>query len=401
MALIFTSQGKRRPAPLTLTLEHRGRTRVWRAPLALMLAAGIALVTIGLVAIALTLALFFKEEVFQSIAAAGARELSNQHEQVATLRSVIDRMSSKHLLDQSRWESRLIELQQRQALLDSRQAMLASLSGAPSSSKPTGNSSATRAAGVRAANALDAISAAVGDTPDRPANSLPETVQSFAPLEPHKSRPTDNWGPLRGIGPGASLDFNSKGLPDPGPVLASIDAALARGEQQLLEVIQQTERRAEASRARFSGLFAELGLAHSRFASPNEEQARGGPLVPVATDAAAGSFEASLARLQGRMAEAELFAQSGRRPPSPPPAAWRDRPDVGLRLPDGPVYTRTCDAHGPRFPGRMGRTRARHRAGPGDDCGMERRLRPDGRDRAPGRPRHPLRPPLVHHGQCR
>ena len=74
----FPSQGKRRPAPMTLTLEHRGRTRVWRHPSTLMLAAGIALVTIGLLAIGLTLALFFKEDILQSLANAGAQERSHK-----------------------------------------------------------------------------------------------------------------------------------------------------------------------------------------------------------------------------------------------------------------------------------------------------------------------------------
>ena len=129
MALISPSQGKRRPAAMTLTLEHRGRTRAWRAPLTLMLAAGIALVTIGLLAIGLTLAVFFRDDILQFLANADAQERSQQKEQVATLRSAIDQMSSKHLLDRSRWEGRLTELQQRQALLDSRQSMLASLSG--------------------------------------------------------------------------------------------------------------------------------------------------------------------------------------------------------------------------------------------------------------------------------
>ena len=306
MALIFTSQGKRRPAPMTLTLEHRGRTRVRRTHFALMLAAGIALVTIGLVAIGLTLALFFKEEILQSLADAGARERSAQREQVATLRAAIDQMSSKHLLDRSRWEGRLTELQQRQALLDSRQSMLASLSGSVSSSKPeTTNAGATRAVGVRAANALDAISGSIREKKNLPVDALPETAQSFAPIESQKFRSIDNWGPLRGIGPGASLDGNRTGLPDPTAALASLDASLSQGEAHLLEVIQQTERQAEASRARFAGLLAELSLAPSRFSSATKEPARGGPLVPVANEVAAGSFEASLARLQGRMAEAE------------------------------------------------------------------------------------------------
>ncbi len=203
MALIFTSQGKRRPAPMTLTLEHRGRTRVWRTHFALMLAAGIALVTIGLVAIGLTLALFFKEEILQSLADAGARERSAQREQVATLRAAIDQMSSKHLLDRSRWEGRLTELQQRQALLDSRQSMLASLSGSVSSSKPeTTNAGATRAVGVRAANALDAISGSIREKKNLPVDALPETAQSFAPIKSQKFRSIDNWGPLPRHRPG-------------------------------------------------------------------------------------------------------------------------------------------------------------------------------------------------------
>ena len=222
-----------------------------------------------------------------------ARETTRQYayeDRIATLRADIDRLASRALLDQDGVEARVDELATRQADLESRQALVASLT-------ETLQSGGLLPAAPRTAP----LSRQIQPEP-------PVRASSFAPIAPGKPMPALDAPSLRGGDERRPAGWRS-GESDPTPpakrvaaALSVLDDAMAQTAQSQLDAVRQMDRRVADSQKTLRAALAETGLDMNRV-TPADATAGGlgGPFVPFRIDPSAGPFEATLGALQPRI----------------------------------------------------------------------------------------------------
>ena len=290
-----------------LSIETRsGARQIELRPGALI--AAVALCGVFLAwSVAATAYLAFREDVLGALMTRQTQMQYAYEDRIAALRTSIDRLTSRQLLDQDSFEGKVQELIARQAQLENRQAMVASLAAQFESQ--------VKAAPAEA-RALGTLPPSLFQSKGQ-GGPLPDGASAYAPAEqavPEKPRPAFEPAPLRG----SSADARPAAPPSQtrkagfweereflksGPVqnqLAGLGAKLARLEAGQIQTLARMETQARASTSRYASILAELGLQPSRFQSPS---AQGGPYVPVKLDGKAGPFENVAARLQDALAD--------------------------------------------------------------------------------------------------
>ncbi|MHB2168035.1 M23 family metallopeptidase [Alsobacter sp. R-9] len=324
-------------SPVTLVYERGGRTRTVRLDTRLALVVGVALVLLGTWYLVATLYLVFRDDVLTNLVSRHAQLQYAYEDRIAALRSSMDRLTSRQLIDQDGVEGKVQELLARQAQLETRQAMVAALVS-QAESMPRGAGPAVPAPMPLPRPASSPAQAMGGPAPS---NDLPAAASSFAPAQ--KPQPIPEFGPLRGSGApaaspvkgqvpaGRTADADHAPLPVPSlpadlpgpraeapvaaPVavpgtaaakLARLSVAQSIAESRQLTTLEDYAARFRTQSLRLQGVLAEVGLDRTRFASiaPANAAAQGGPFVPAKVDGTAGPFEASVDRLQRSMAEA-------------------------------------------------------------------------------------------------
>jgi murein DD-endopeptidase MepM/ murein hydrolase activator NlpD len=240
-------------------------------------------------------------------------------DRLAALRNQIDKVTSRQLLDQNSLEGKLHELIARQAQLETRHAIVASLADQPAL---TGKSAASRTP----TRAQEAKSDARPTTP-----ATTGSISAFAPIL-GKPMPQDAFE-IRSVAPrvpqatgGPDIRMNQSSLSHPvlaHPVLAHPvplpPAALAlnaareladRMERQQIAALDGMEHSLREKARRWSAIFAETGLDAERFiaigkAGDKKASAQGGPLVPIQAGKAISAFEQKLSQLQFAIKQAE------------------------------------------------------------------------------------------------
>jgi len=218
--------------------------------------------------LAATFYLVFRDDL---LAASIARQARLQHayeDRVASLRSDVDRLTSRQLLNQQAFDQRMSELVDRQAALDARQDIIA------------GISQAARRAGLVA----DEAQTRKGDS-EAKAGKDPEITGSVAPS---LFRVAPTFAAL--LRPSAPAE---RGPAHPAERIAAIESSVKElaGEQAAyLETIGETAAR---KRARIAAVLSRIG--HPVPATGAESDAVGGPFVPLDAASAADSFRATAA----------------------------------------------------------------------------------------------------------
>jgi len=228
-----------------------------------------------------------------------ARETARQYayeDRIAALRADIDRLASRALLDQDGVEARVDELVTRQAELESKQALVASVTDTLQS---IGIGPAATKAPLRARLIK----------PEEPVRA--SNVSSFAPIAPNKPMPAPETPSLRGAEAGKGGTPWESGAAEPQAPAQRVAGTLDRLDRsitttanaQLVALRQMDENLAESQKT-MRGALAETGLDADRLAAsiaPAAKGGVGGPFVPFKIDPSAGPFEATLDALQPRI----------------------------------------------------------------------------------------------------
>lgn len=278
-----------RTIPVTLVLERGGWARRWSIPagaVVLLGAAVLAFAALGVVSLA------------QFITGSGPAQAAGSAAQLAGLRTTIDNMTSRRMLDQNRWDAAMEELRRRQARLENRQsAVMNLLQGRTAPSHEPGSS-------------------------PTPVGSAPGSTSAVLPSGDTQL----HWGPLRGTSPRAEADV--KGTIDRTVDLEAMNASLASAEVDLIDLLTRAGGRAQAQATRWSQAAVLLGLRNDRLAGP--EQPKGGPLVPLAATGEFGPFETALAMARDQIAEADAWRRRLASLPLRRPLAGEPDPTSGF-----------------------------------------------------------------------
>ncbi len=242
-----------------------------------------------------TLYLVFRDEMLAKLMNQQTEMQYAYEDRLAALRNQIDKVTSRQLLDQNSLEGKLHELLSRQAQLETRQTIVASLAEQPIF------------AGVRAAPARPS---------SRAADPLSTgSVRAFAPADTRPT-PAQDAFELRSVvpratggrdmgGPEKALDRSSMMDAPASIAVASARDAADRMERQQIRALDALDRVARGNAQKYSAIFAETGLDASRFVSSGKTSAQGGPLVPISANRAAGPFEHKLAQVQFAVQQTE------------------------------------------------------------------------------------------------
>jgi murein DD-endopeptidase MepM/ murein hydrolase activator NlpD len=267
-----------------------------------------------------SLFIVFRDDMLGAIVAREADMQYAYEDRLADARAQLDRVTSRQLLDQNSFEGKVHELLSRQAQLEQRTTIVASMAG---QAGPAGET--TAALGERArlkqagaspkgqTNALMAIGAARAAPT---ADSVLDSVKSFAPLDagdhaqpaPAKPRPleepraertsalTTDDGEQRAVGD-LSEAANNPDVAAP-TRLSLISHSLDRMEKRQLAALGQIGATAAGTISRLSGIMAEAGIAADRLPAPQTKGGVGGPYIPVNIDKDAPAFDKAVSNVE-------------------------------------------------------------------------------------------------------
>ena len=259
------SFAKRKP-PHRVIIARGGEVRTFtlRPWLAGTVIVGTAL--FGIFYLAATGYLFFRDDILAASLAQQTSMKQAYEERIATLRSDIDRLTSRQLLNQQQIEADVQRLSGRQAALDARQDVIAGLSQAARrvGIAPVGNEAAT----PDAAPATDKAAAAGVKSPLADA-----TIRSRAP---------DVAG-------------------DPVKRISAVESSLESLAREQVAYVDGVATRVKQRSQKIAAVLRRLGqnVPPSQFA--NSDAAVGGPLVALAPNADPATFRAGVSLITGEV----------------------------------------------------------------------------------------------------
>ncbi len=245
-----------------------------------------------------TLYLVFRDEMLAKLMNQQTEMQYAYEDRLAALRNQIDKVTSRQLLDQNSLEGKLHELLSRQAQLETRQTLVASLADQPifAGQRPVGSPQTAAKPGGRATDPVTTGTARAF----APTDTRPSPAQDAFELRGLPARdPRAVGGPQASLGPSSLMD-----APATIAIVAARDAA-DRMERQQVRALEHLDRVARSNAQRISAIFAETGLDASRFVPAGKGAAQGGPLVPVAAAKNAGPFEQKLVQVQFAVQQTE------------------------------------------------------------------------------------------------
>lgn len=267
------------------TLAHAGR-HVRIGPVTFWIVVGSLVVMAGWT-LATGTYFAFKDDVLARLIARQREQQSAYEDRIAELRTQVDRITSRQLLDQEQFERRLEQIMRRQATLESRAATL----GGVADPTPTGSIKGRPAPLADPPPATPLKASPISDTvtftapPDREAR-----LESRAP-PPSATRLADA---VRGERAGIE------------GALARLQASLDRVEARQTAALNALEENYDVKANRIRGVLADLGLDGVKKAAI---PATGGPYVPLRLRHDAGTFERQLYRVNIARAHLERLTR--------------------------------------------------------------------------------------------
>ena len=266
-----------------------------------------------------TVYLIFRDDMLGAMMKRQAEMQYAYEDRLAAMRGQLDRVTSRQLLDQDTVDGKVHELLSRQAQLESRGAIVASLADAAGVSREAFASLPRGLAGVKRPLLPPSRPAGAVSQQIPSPNALPANVSAFAPVPSPAS--TSAFDPLfakprpEDAARGAETDAPAKPFVsgDAGadvPVAARLNkvaGALDRIEFQQIASLSAMERKARASAQKLRAAFADAGLRDDRLTAPAAPKgaATGGPFVPLKVDPHGSSFEREVNRLQVSLVAAD------------------------------------------------------------------------------------------------
>ncbi len=261
----------------------------------------------------------FQDDLLTRLMARHAQAQSAYEDRIADLRTQVDRLASRQLLDQEQYEQKLEQIVRRQMTLEQRAATLAGVDPTP-----TGSVRATRPpAGADRSPAPASPSpkpSPISDTvilvppPDREAR-----LHSRTPALPARTPSNSTAGGIAGT-------------------LARLQASLDRVEATQVASLNLLEETYDAKARRMRGVLADLGLDLAKIepAKAPQRAARagtGGPFVPASLPDA-GAFERQLHRLSLARSHVDRLTRTLVRVPirKPMPGDTETTSGFGMRI---------------------------------------------------------------------
>ena len=302
---------------LHVTFLRDDRARTFSFKPSTLYATAAVLPLIGAAYFSTTLYLIFRDDMLAGMMSRQAEMQYAYEDKIAALRTQMDRVTSRQLLDQTSFEGKLHALFSRQTQLESRGSMMSSLAtqaglsgdvtGAiPSPAARTPPADEARTSAKRAAiNPL--LRGEAG------ASALPGGALAFAggglargaaPGKPAPLSGTDEPARAKPPVPAFVALEDAAAMPVPerlGHVAASLDAIELRQVRQIATLESQARSQAQG----FKQAIEATGLEPGRLKPPAAPSAMGGPFVPLKLDRSGSLFEREAARLQDTLAETD------------------------------------------------------------------------------------------------
>ena len=255
------------------TLGHGGR-QVRVGPVAFWTIVGSLVIMAGWSAVTATY-FAFRDDVLTRLLARQAQMQYAYEDRIADMRSQIDRLASRQLLDQEQVESKLEQIARRQATLESRSSALSTIAD-PS---PTGSIKPSPRPGAP----MLLPQAAPKPSPINDTVILVPPPEREARLE---SRTPFNSARLAAAPASAGIDG----------ALARLQVGLDRYEANQVKTLNTLEETYDAKARRMRGILADLGLDLGKIAPSLPPRASGGPFVAATNNISA--FERQVYRVK-------------------------------------------------------------------------------------------------------
>ncbi len=236
------------------TLQHHGR-QVRIGPVAFWIVVG-TLVVMGVWSIATGTYFAFRDDVLTGLLGRQASMQFAYEDRIAELRSQIDRITSRQLLDQEQFDQKIQALLRRQQLLEQRTAAIAGDVVTTGSIKPA------RIPELRNA-----------PKPVKP-SPISDTVIFTAPPD-REARLQSREG-----SDGNTRLADAAGSAGVGGVLARVSLSLDRIDRRQTATLTDMEEKADSKARAIGGVLSDLGISAPKV-SPALPSATGGPYVPL------------------------------------------------------------------------------------------------------------------------
>jgi murein DD-endopeptidase MepM/ murein hydrolase activator NlpD len=232
------------------------------------------------------------------------RETARQYvyeDRIAALKAEIDKLSSRQLVDQDSVESRVAELVTRQGQLETRQAIVAAIADSISGQQlvsgrvARGNPILPQAA-ITGSVTSNGAASSTGITSFAP-TARPMPVPDMPGLRREPERRTTSAGAWdqSALEPAKSLDEH----------LGKVERSIGAVSAAQIKALNRIEASVASAHASLKSVVTDVGLDPDRMLAASRQPGQGGPLVPANLDPKAGPFEASVVRLQPRIASVE------------------------------------------------------------------------------------------------
>lgn len=271
----------RSPVGRDYTFGHAGR-QIRIGPVAFWICVG-TLVIMATWSIVTATYFAFHDDVLARLIARQAAMQFAYEDRIAEMRAQVDRVTSRHLLDQEQFERRLDQIAKRQAALETRTSSL----GALADPSITGSIKPNVRAGVVAPPKPSPMS----DKTTLP----PEPTEREARLDWFTSIPFAEFQVTRDMRGGVEGE------------LARLQESLDRVEARQTTSLNAIEASYDRKLKRMRGALAELGLPHL---APAGGGATGGPFVPYRLPSDANAFERQTYRVALTRAQADRLTRT-------------------------------------------------------------------------------------------
>jgi murein DD-endopeptidase MepM/ murein hydrolase activator NlpD len=236
---------------------------------------------------------------------------SAYEDKIAEAHAELDRVSSRKLLDQNAFEGKVHDLLSRQAQLEQRGSIVASLATQAATREPTATAEIRpRAAAPRlSAAALNAIEAASRSAPSDSvigpaARAFAPSATEIEPIAPPKPRPIEDPREHASAVPKLETDRATAELAaaandpalDASARLGLIAYSLDRVERGQLATLGEIATVARGSAARLGAVVAKTGLSTDNLVPPGAKGGVGGPFIPLSDDPAAPAFDRAVSQ---------------------------------------------------------------------------------------------------------
>jgi murein DD-endopeptidase MepM/ murein hydrolase activator NlpD len=276
---------------------------------------------LGLWALGASLYIAFHDDMLGAVVSREAEMQYSYEDRLAEAHAELDRVTSRQLLDQNSFEGKVHELLSRQAQLEQRTSVVASMAGQAGLGRETTAAIAERSHAKQAAAAPRAPATAlmaIGAARAQPAgDSVLDGVKAFAPAEsdmsaePASGKPSPLAEPRAGERTSAlpADDLDQRALAELGDAannpevaaptrLSLIAHSLDRMEKRQLTALGQIASAADSTISRLRSVMDEAGINAERLTPPPTAGGVGGPYIPVKVDKDAPAFDKAVSNVE-------------------------------------------------------------------------------------------------------